>query len=246
MIYQNYFVTGGAGFIGRETVRHLLLNKCRVTVYDDFSFGRKENLEEFKENKLLEVITGKVEDSDNLSDKIMRLRPEVIIHLAAIHFIPFCNNNTLETIKINVDGTYSVLDAAARFGVKRVMLASSGAIYASELHCLSEKNDRPSPVDVYGCSKLLAENIGEYFSHTSSLEVTSMRFFNTYGPFETNKHLIPEIIEQIKKGNNIFLGNITSKRDYIFTEDIAKAIVMLSECKNLKKYEVVNIGTGIE
>jgi len=241
-----YFVTGGAGFIGREIVRQLLNKGHNICVYDDFSFGRKENLIEFgKENKFC-IIEGHIEDYDKVYPSIKKFQPDIIVHLAAIHFIPYCNANPLKTIRINVEGTHSILEAATKIGIKRFLFASSGAIYKSEDHPLREDNDIPSPNDIYGLSKFLCEKSCQYYSEKYDISCYAMRFFNTYGPYETNPHLMPEIIQQLRSGNTIQLGNTETKRDYIYVEDIAKAVILLSLLQKTTKFETVNVGTGME
>ncbi len=244
---MKYFITGGAGFIGRELVKQILVEKHSVTIYDNFSFGRIENIEEFKSDPLLIIIRGDITNYNDLFKIVKNAKPDIVIHLAALHFIPFCNANPTETIRNNVEGTYGIFEAASKLGVKRVLFASSGAIYASETYPLDEKKDIPQPVDVYGCSKLLGESICEYFSRKSDMQVITMRFFNTYGPYETNEHLIPEIMKQLHNGNVLRLGNMMTKRDYIFTEDIVRGIILLSQSKIFKNnFEIVNIGSGYE
>ncbi len=243
---MHYFVTGGAGFIGREVVRQLLQGGHNVWVYDDFSFGRRENLRELIRDERLKIIKGKIENHSFLVRSMKNSNPNVVIHLAALHFIPYCNVHPLESIKINVEGTYSVFEASIKSDAEKVLFASSGALYESVDHPLVEGVDRSLPVDVYGCSKLLGERICEYFSRVSHLRVAVMRFFNTYGPYETNEHLIPEIMKQLHEDNTIQLGNVNTKRDYIFNEDLARAVILLSQTKSIGKFEIVNIGTSKE
>jgi UDP-glucose 4-epimerase len=239
-------ITGGAGFIGREVVKQALKAGHSVVIYDNYSFGRNENIDEFRTNPLLKIIKGNIENHEELISAVKLSQPETIIHLAAIHFVPYCNTHPLETIRINVEGTHSVFEAAIACNVKRVLFASSGAIYASEEHALDEKNDIPAPVDIYGISKLLCEHSGKYYFDKYGIGSIAMRFFNTYGPYETNEHLIPEILKQLKRSRTVKLGNVKTKRDYIFTEDIAKAILQLAVSNNLEKHEIMNIGTGKE
>jgi UDP-glucose 4-epimerase len=120
---MKYFVTGGAGFIGREVVRQLLGAGHDVAIYDDFSFGRPANIEEFAKHPRLQVHTGKVEDFRALHACIEGFRPDVTIHLAALHYIPYCNKHPLETIRINVEGAYSVFESCEKAGVGKVVLA---------------------------------------------------------------------------------------------------------------------------
>ena len=244
---EKILITGGAGFIGREVVKQLLDLKYAIVILDNFSFGRQKNISEFLQNSLFKCIKEDINNYENISQIIRNEKPTSIIHLAALHYIPFCNSHPLDTIETNVNATFNLLKASSDNNVKKVLFASSGAIYASRDFSLKEDVEVPEPVDIYGLSKLLGEKICEYFSKISDCTITAMRFFNTYGPYETNEHLIPEIIKQIKNNNyKLKLGNIKTKRDYIYVEDIAKAIVELANTQITNKYQAVNIGTGLE
>ena len=120
---MKYVVTGGAGFIGREVVRQLLSAGPSVSIYDDFSFGREANIKEFARHPQLQVTKGKVEDLTALHACVLSFRPDVVIHLAALHSIPYCNRHPLQTIRINVEGTYSVFDSCEQAGVSKVVMA---------------------------------------------------------------------------------------------------------------------------
>lgn len=242
---MKYFVTGGAGFIGREVVRQLLHAGHTVAIYDDFSFGRQENIAEFAAHPQLQVHRGKVEDYATLHGCVAGFGPEVMIHLAALHYIPYCNKHPLETIRINVEGTYSVFESCEKAGVGKVVLASTGAIYPNDENELLESG-AAQPVDVYGCSKHLDEGVAEYFARRGGMRVMTVRFFNCYGPYETNEHLIPEIIKQLKLQPHLVLGNLKTKRDYIYVEDMARGIILLAQTAKAGPYEVVNLGTGLE
>jgi len=242
-----FLITGGAGFIGREVVKKLLKKGNEIVVIDNLSFGRLENIEEFKNSANFKFYKEDILNYDKIKDIIMAEKAQIAIHLAALHYIPYCNEHQDEALNVNVNATYQLFSYLAKAGIERILIASSGAIYASEEHGLVENVDLPQPVDVYGLSKLLDEDICEYFSQNYSLKITAMRFFNTYGPYETNPHLIPEIMKQLKEGNyNLLLGNIKTKRDYIYVEDIASAICELSLSKDEILFEIINIGTGIE
>jgi UDP-glucose 4-epimerase len=243
---NKYFITGGAGFIGREIVKQLLQQRKQVVVYDDFSFGRMANLEEFGANSSLQIYTGKVEDFNTLNLAIAESAPDIILHMAALHFIPYCNSHPLETLKVNVEGTYSLLEAAVVNKVQKIVSVSSGAIYSSTENELIENIEIARPVDVYGCSKWLTENLGEYFTNKSKVQIVTVRLFNTYGPFETNEHIIPEIMKQLHRGNILYLGNTATMRDYIYVEDTATGFIKLAQANISEKHAIVNLGTGTE
>jgi UDP-glucose 4-epimerase len=236
------FITGGAGFIGRWLVARCLEVGLRVAVYDNLCAGRLENIAPFLSK--IDFFKDDILNYQVLKESVEKTKPDVIFHLAAHHFIPFCNEYQLETMRVNVEGTYSVLDVAARSRCKTVVLASTGAIYPSQDSPLSE-DIIPVPVDVYGFSKLLCEEIARFFSNTRSIRCVVARLFNTYGPYETNPHLIPHIIASLHNGHRVELGNIRTKRDYIYVEDVANLLLQCSKI-NSPNYVVINIGTGHE
>jgi UDP-glucose 4-epimerase len=236
------FITGGAGFIGRWVVERCLQDGYDVTVYDNLCAGTLDNLSEFADQ--ITFHEADILDEERLASALQAAAPTVLFHLAAHHFIPFCNDNPGETLRVNVEGTYTVLDAANKAGVSVAVVASSGAIYPSVDDFISE--DLPAaPVDVYGLSKLLTEQVCELFARTTDLRIVAARLFNTYGAFETNPHLIPHIMECLHAGPSVQLGNIHTKRDYIYVEDVAE-LLLTSATNAQDPYTIVNVGTGIE
>ena len=237
-------ITGGAGFIGSEVYRNLStkLPNSEFLVIDNLSFGKKENLN----------ITDRLfyeEDILNL-DKILEIfndfKPDWVIHLAAIHFIPYCNEFPYESSKINIQGTKNILDAS-KFckSVKKIFYASTAAVYDNSDNPINEESI-PNPMDIYGLSKLTGEYLCQNFYNTTHIPTIICRFFNAIGHNETNPHLIPEIQKQVQENNTIIeLGNIEPKRDFINTKDMADAIyeLMISEIKGC---EVFNLGSGKE
>ncbi len=242
MAIRRVFITGGAGFIGRWVVAQCLEQGDQVAVYDNLQAGSMDHLLDFA--GAIDFYEADILDWEALLTAMEEVRPAVVFHLAALHFIPYCNAHPQETLRVNVEGTYNVLEAAARVGVRTTVVASSGAIYPS-VEGLIPETLPPAPVDIYGLSKLLAEQVAEQFARTTEMACVSARLFNTYGPFETNPHLIPHIIASLQQGPMVELGNIHTRRDYIYVEDVARLLVALGE-RVTKGYEVVNVGTGEE
>lgn len=242
MTPENIFITGGAGFIGRWVVRRCLQDGHNVTVYDNLCAGTLDNLTDFSDQ--ITFYEADIRDEDELSAAMAESRPNAVFHLAAHHFIPFCNENPLETLQVNVDGTYAVLTQAAAAGARTAVVASSGAVYPSVDDLLSE-DMTTSPPDVYGLSKQLAEEVTAHAANTTDLTCVAARLFNTYGAYETNPHLIPHIVESLQSGPDVPLGNIYTKRDYIYVEDVADLLVE-SARRASAPYTVVNVGTGKE
>jgi UDP-glucose 4-epimerase len=231
-------VTGGLGFIGNELVRQLLGGGEEVVIIDN------ENRRAPDIADIAEVRVEKIDicDNERIIKLLAELKPEKVFHLAAIHFIPECNAHPERTLRINVEGTQSMLNASAKAGVGRFLFASSGAVYADSESNLTEQS-LVKPVDVYGLSKLFGEQLCEWFADNTDLMAVCCRLFNNYGPRETNAHIVPEIFAQLSKGDVLKLGNIKPVRDYIHTSDCAKAFIKLSGHKS-NKLEKVNVATG--
>jgi UDP-glucose 4-epimerase len=236
-------VTGGAGFIGRALVSICLANGCQVGIYDNLAVGSLANLAPFRKD--VTFVQGDICDETMLHRTFETLRPQRVFHLAALHFIPYCNAHPQEVLDVNVAGTFAVTSACTRHSVRTLVFASSGALYASETHPLNEARDLPAPVDVYGLSKLLGEQICSYAAATAGLQCRVARLFNTYGPHETNAHVVPDILEQLHRGDVLELGNIEPKRDYVFVQDTAAALYALSQIE-ITGTDTFNVGTGQE
>ena len=236
------FITGGAGFIGRWVVARCLADGHEVTAYDNLCVGRKSNLDEFGDRVAL--VEADILDEERLSTALAKARPDIVFHLAAHHFIPYCNAHPAETLRVNVEGTEIVCRQAAAAGVKRLVAASTGACYPGTDGLLTEATPAV-PVDIYGLSKHIMESVLDYYHRSSGLSVRIGRLFNTYGPYETNDHLIPHIMDSLKTGPSIELGNIYTKRDYIFVKDTAASLYGLSQVDK-GDLLIANVGTGIE
>ncbi|HTJ69418.1 MAG TPA: NAD-dependent epimerase/dehydratase family protein [Actinospica sp.] len=234
-------MTGGCGFLGSALVRRLLAESCEVVVVDDFSRGSRENLG--PDDDRLRVIRRDVTDS--LDAIFESFQPEAVFHLAALHFIPDCDADPARCLRVNVDGTRSVLRAAAGLrGPLAVVLASSAAVYAPADAAHREPEDVPGPVDVYGYSKFWAEELASGFAARTGTAVGIARLFNVFGPGETNAHFIPSLISQMKAGQRVRLGNLSTKRDYVFVDDVADALLRLARHGAAGRSATVNIGSG--
>ncbi|MBK9176734.1 MAG: GDP-mannose 4,6-dehydratase [Flavobacteriales bacterium] len=239
---ERVLITGGAGFIGSALGLHLRAKEKEIWVLDDLSFGRRE-LAPVDDDRFLRI---DIRDKQKVLDGIRRVAPTQVLHLAAIHFIPYCNAHPVEAADININGTIHVLDAcAATSSVKQVFVASTAAVYPVAEGPMAE--DHPTgPVDIYGITKLAAERIAGEFCLRTGIPTIVGRFFNAFGPSETNPHLIPEVQRQIRSGQRVLrLGNLEPKRDFIHTSDMANAMEALMSA-GLRGLEVFNIGRGIE
>jgi UDP-glucose 4-epimerase len=236
---QKILITGGAGFIGSSICNYLQKN-ADVYVVDNLSFGSRQFISVddahfFKEDIL---------NAPALNQIFEKVEPQIVIHLAAIHFIPYCNAHPFEASQVNIQGTINVLEASKKH-VKQFLFASTAAVYPIAEGPLHE-DGLTGPMDIYGLSKLAGEHLCKGFFAQTGVNTIIARFFNAFGPNETNPHLIPEIQSQILGGQRtISLGNLEPKRDFIHTYDMAVAVnCMISQLQ--QGLHTINLGSGVE
>ena len=235
-------ITGGAGFIGSAIVPTLERSGYEINVVDNLSFGNREFIKVPDDQFYLVDIR----DELKVDQAIMKINPEVIVHLAAIHFIPYSNQHPFEAADINIRGTMNILKACKKLNnLKKVFFASTAAVYPIYDGPLKEDHDL-HPMDIYGLSKLTCEELLKKFNYETKVDTIVCRFFNAFGPNETNPHLFPEIEKQLRTGHRkIQLGNLTPKRDFIHTYDMAEAVRLLLNINGIG-YDTFNLGRGIE
>lgn len=235
-------ITGGAGFIGSAIVPLLRSEGYDIYIIDNLSFGNRSFIDLPDDRFILEDIR----NTSQIERIFQFLNPEVVIHLAALHFIPYCNQHPFEAADTNIRGTMNVINACKNLkSLKKVFFASTAAVYPIANHPVDESHD-VLPLDIYGISKLTGEHLFSKFYLETGIDTVVCRFFNAFGPNETNPHLIPEIEKQLREGiRKIKLGNLTPKRDFIHTYDMATAVKALIE-HHVAGYDIFNLGRGIE
>jgi UDP-glucose 4-epimerase len=235
-------VTGGAGFIGSCLVNELLQDGDTVLVYDNFSTGRLDFLP--SHHPRLTVVVGDIDDLKGLRHIVQEWQPGYVFHLAAIHYIPYCEAHRQQTLHINVEGTLTVLEACRNSNVRRIVAASSAAVYGVS-NRFNREFDTPAPIDIYGISKWFDEILLRQFQRETGLSCIAARIFNVYGYHETNPHVIPEILQQLHQQQEIVLGNLDVYRDFVYVKDVAQALMALAHVSDVD-FGVFNVGSGIE
>jgi UDP-glucose 4-epimerase len=241
---RTLLVTGGAGFVGSHVVARLLDAQppARVVVLDNLRNGRREFLpaSDRVAHRHLDLTNAR-----EVRELIADVRPAVVIHLAALHFIPYCNAHPEETMHVNVVGTQNLLEACRAHPPSALVAASTAAVYPIRDGANAE-DDPAEPSDIYGLSKWTNEQQVRLFSGQVPTRCAMARLFNVIGPHETNPHVLPEIVEQVLRGETrLSLGNVKPKRDYVYVTDVAEALAALAE-RNTHSYRVYNVGTGQE
>lgn len=239
---RRVLVTGGNGFVGREVCRRLF-DHHDVCIVDNLRSGPAR----LSADELTKATFAKIDIADAVAvrDVMAEFKPDTIIHLAAIHYIPECEENPSLAVATNVDGTVNLLGAAP--AGSRFVFASSGAVYKPDDKPHAEDEATLGPSDVYGYTKLHGEQFVRYFAAQRGLSAVVVRLFNVVGPGETSPHLLPEIIAQLKAGRTILrLGNMSPKRDYIHVRDAASGFITVALEEEIAAGSTltVNLGTS--
>lgn len=235
------FVTGGGGFIGSHVVDYLMSLGHSVVVLDNFFSGRDHWAGRFLRPEIARL---DILDRQQLAAVFSEHKPDVIFHLAAHHYIPYCDMNPTLAYDLNVIGTINVLNEAYKAGTNRIFFASTADVYAPSPRAHRE-DDALGPFSVYGRTKLIGEILCRgVIEWNWAPNLLIGRIFNAVGLRETNPHLVPEIIGQIAKGaTEIRLGNLFPTRDFVDLPTQARAIVDATFA--VHGIETCNIGSGV-
>jgi UDP-glucose 4-epimerase len=238
-------VTGGAGFIGSHLVEELLRGGASVRVLDNFSSGKRENLEAFDGD--LEILEDDLRNAEAIKTAIRDV--ELVFHLAAFISVPQSMVEPEECFAVNVAGTVTLLEAARRAGVRKVVLSSSTAVYGDPDEFPIDEEASLRPLSPYALSKQVNELYGRLYTQTFKLPVTSLRYFNVYGPRQRPDSAYAAAISifsrQLVKGETITIyGDGKQSRDFIYVKDVVKANLLAAESETAG--EAFNICNGCE
>ena len=244
-------VTGGAGFIGSHLTERLLKDGHQVSIIDNLSTGRLENIETCRGHSNLELVVGDIRNAELIEPLVARC--DIIFHLAAAVGVKLIAEDPVHTIETNIGGTEIVLNAASKFG-RKTLIASSSEVYGkSEAVPFREDDDivlgstRLSRW-AYACSKAIDEFLGLAFHQQYGLDVVIGRFFNTIGPRQTGLYgmVVPRFIQSALENEPIMIyGTGRQTRCFCYVADLIEAILGLMNCKQAVG-QVFNIGTNDE
>src|SRR6266516_7101735 len=230
---MRYLVTGGAGFIGSNTVDELVSRGHSVVVLDDLSSGKEDNLAEIR-NKIT-FIKGSVTDIEVVR-KAMH-EAEYVLHLAARTSVPRSVKDPIETNRINVDGTLNVLVAAKEMKVKRVVLAASSSAYCETPTLPKAETMQPQPISPYGVTKYVGELYAQMFGRCYGLENVSLRYFNVFGPRQDPGSPYSGVLSRfitccLDDAEPVIYGDGEQSRDFTYVENVVQANLLACEAPN--------------
>ena len=241
---KNVLITGSEGFIGSHIVQLLLKKKYKVRAfvyYNSFNnIGWLSSLDK-DELKKINIHFGDIRDEKNVMAAFKNI--DYVIHLAALIGIPYSYNSPKSYIETNVLGTYNVLEASLKKKIKRLLVTSTSEVYGSAKKIPIDENHVLQGQSPYAATKIAADKLTESYCKSFDLNATIVRPFNTYGPRQSNRAIIPTIITQILNKNSLKIGSLTPKRDFNYVENVAETFEKILVSSKLKGEEV-NISSG--
>tara|TARA_B100001173_G_scaffold105778_1_gene91584 strand:+ start:528 stop:1538 length:1011 start_codon:yes stop_codon:yes gene_type:complete len=245
-VKKKILVTGSEGFIGSHLVEKLLKLNFSVTALIQYnSFNSLGWLKDIKNQNKLTIIFGDIRDPQ-CTDKICK-NADIIFNLAALISIPYSYNSTKSYIDTNILGTNNILHSAKKFKVKKFIQTSTSEVYGTPMTVPIKETHPLNAQSPYAATKIASDQLALSFYLSYDLPVTVIRPFNTFGPRQSLRAIIPTIIDQFidEKNNFLKLGSINTKRDFNFIDDIVDGFIKTIN-KNSIIGEVVNIGSGKE
>jgi UDP-glucose 4-epimerase len=245
-VNRSVLVTGGAGFIGSHLVEALLARGASVSVIDDLTSGSLANLERVSSD--IRFVEGSILDTSVLEESMEAA--EVVFHHAALVSVPESMEDPESYNRVNVDGTRSVLEAAGRHGVARVIFAGSCSAYG-DLPGLPKNEDDPvAPTSPYAQTKLDGEELVASFASDGGLDTARFRYFNVYGPRQAHDSpyaaVIPKFRQALSMGEEaVVFGDGLQTRDFVHVHDVVFANLLAAMHPAPLAGEVFNIGSGI-
>ena len=235
-------VTGAAGFIGSHMVEELVRLGARVTAFVRYtsraSVGFLSSL-----TSDIQIVAGDLTEFESVY-QAMKGR-EYVFHLGALIGVPYSFVHPREVVHVNTIGTLNILTAARETKPRRVVLTSTSEVYGTARYVPIDEEHPLQAQSPYAASKIAADKLGESFSHSYGLPVSIARPFNTFGPRQSLRAVIPTIIGQTLRGGQISLGAITPTRDFTFVKDTVRGLVRCAEADEAVG-EAINFGTGRE
>jgi len=240
---RQVLVTGGEGFIGSTLVDHLLALGAEVRAYVHYKpYGSAGYLAGREDD--VEIVAGDVRDAERVAEAVRGC--DTVFHLAALIGIPYSYVAPESYIQTNVVGTYNVVNACRRHDARRMVHTSTSETYGTAITAPISEDHPLQPQSPYSASKIGADMMALSFHHSFSVPVAVIRPFNTYGPRQSARAVIPTILTQLHSGvREIKLGSTTPTRDFNYVDDTARGFLAIADSDRALGH-VVNVGSGRE
>jgi NAD dependent epimerase/dehydratase len=244
---KRVLVTGAGGFIGSHLVERLLEEGCEVVAFVKYNSLNKWGwLDSFDKKVLdkIEIFIGDIRNADSVRKAIKDV--DVVFHLAALISIPYSYDSPESYVETNIKGTLNILQACLDYSVERVLITSTSEVYGTAKFVPITEDHPKQGQSPYSATKIGADHLAASFYRSFDLPVVIVRPFNTYGPRQSARAVIPTIITQLLSGyDEIKLGSLHPTRDLVYVKDTVEGFVRLAQCENAIGNEV-NIATQSE
>lgn len=241
---KSVLVTGAGGFIGSHLTERLVELGARTRAFVHYnSSGAWGWLDTSPRKVDLEVVAGDITDRDSVRSAMQQV--EVVFHLAALIAIPYSYRAPGSYLRTNIEGTLNVLQAAQETGVERLIHTSSSEVYGTARYVPIDENHPLQGQSPYSATKIAADKLAEAFYCSYGLPVAVIRPFNTFGPRQSGRAIIPTIISQALVGDEIRLGSLWPTRDFNYVANTVDGFLSVAESSE-SDGEVINIGSGRE
>jgi len=241
---KNALVTGAAGFIGSHLVEKLIAKGYAVTAFLHYNSQQSIGNLRFLDRRILKdvkIVFGDITDSFSVRSVVRQ--QDVVFHLAALIGIPYSYVAPLSYIQTNIIGTHNVLQACLSCSVAHLVHTSTSEVYGSAQYLPINENHPLVGQSPYSASKISADKLVESFARSFGLSQTTIRPFNTFGPRQSNRAVIPTIVSQVMQSKSIRLGNLHAERDYTYVSDTVEAFLLADKIRP-KIDGAINLGFG--
>ncbi len=243
---SSILITGAAGFIGSQLAYELWKRGEKVTLLDNFSYGKMDNLLFPDHDFTDEIIRGDIRDTDLLAHLFKSRKFDYVYHIAAITPLPDCQLSAFDAVNVNVAGTVNILETARKYGAKKVIFSSTSAVYENCKEFPTAEQDVVPPTLIYSSSKYTAEHFCKSYCDAYDMSVTVLRFANVYGPHIDCLRKQPPVagylIRRLFEGQNPILhSDGEQKRDFIYVDDLIELAIRVQAGEG---FDIVNVSSN--
>ena len=244
---KKILIIGGCGFIGSHVVEELLKEDVKeIIIFDNFSRGKKDNIENFLTDKRVKIYPngGDIRDVDVLNDAMKGI--DYVIHLAALWLL-HCKDYPRTAFKVNIEGTFNVLESCIKNKIKRLIYSSSASVYGDAIKIPMTEDHPFNNKNFYGATKISSEAMCRAFHDRYGLNYVGLRYMNVYGPRQDQKAayngVIPTLLDKIDNDQPLIVdGDGSQSYDFIDVQDVARCNILALKSKSVDKF--YNVGTG--